>query len=363
MEHYFQGTIYGLCSVTSDREELEEAVEQLSATDLENIRQLLSFRPLIESLDNPREVIDFLTKDDYLRRMLPSILIEVHNFWFMFHCSLEMLQVLVQDLPRTPLGKQLRELYGQCISTNVTQRDEFRECMQLVSFMSKEEILAKVVKMMEVINKYKVQNDEASIRGETIFEVQPLETISTDLERFANEIVKAGMERQAGDSVEPAASSIVSPMMNRQELKERLLTAARQPKMESPFFKSVGNLVSHLTEEVFRKYLRPFNRGPPLIELFVYSDSAAIRRHIVGVPRAAVHTALNNPHYYLQCECCELNEDCSVVPTLPDLSVAYKLHLECGRMINLFDWLQAFRTVVDDGSADDQERQVDPKIQ
>ena len=29
------------------------------------------------------------------------------------------------------------------------------------------------------------------------------------------------------------------------------------------------------------------------------------------------------------------------IPTvLPDISIAYKLHLECGRLINLFDWLQ-----------------------
>ena len=29
-----------------------------------------------------------------------------------------------------------------------------------------------------------------------------------------------------------------------------------------------------------------------------------------------------------------------ITPDLPDAAVAYKLHLECGKMINLFDWLQ-----------------------
>ncbi|XP_058834910.1 origin recognition complex subunit 3 [Topomyia yanbarensis] len=362
MEHYFQGNIYALCSVTNDRDELEEAIEQLTSTDLENIRQLLSFRPLIESLDNPQEVIDFLTKDDYLRRMLPSMIIEVHNFWFTFHCSLEILQALILDLPKTPLGKQLRELYGLCISTDVTQTDEFKECMQLVQFTSKDEILEKLLKMLEVINKYTDYNDEASIRGEIIFEVEPLEKMNNDLERFATEIALAGMNLVTDDAVENNIN-VISPKMGRQELKEKLLTAARQPKMESAFMKAVNGLVSYITNDIFRKFLRPFNRGPALIELFVFSDAPTIRRHIVGVPRAAVHTALNNPHYYLQCECCELEDNTSLISTLPDLSVAYKLHLECGRMINLFDWLQAFRSVVDESNLDEQERQVDPKIQ
>ena len=36
---------------------------------------------------------------------------------------------------------------------------------------------------------------------------------------------------------------------------------------------------------------------------------------------------------------------------MPDLCIVYKLHLECGKLINLFDWMQAFRAVV--GAADD----------
>ena len=40
-----------------------------------------------------------------------------------------------------------------------------------------------------------------------------------------------------------------------------------------------------------------------------------------------------------QCECCR-GEVGTIQDTLPDVSIAYKLHLECGRIINLYDWLQ-----------------------
>jgi origin recognition complex subunit 3 len=30
-----------------------------------------------------------------------------------------------------------------------------------------------------------------------------------------------------------------------------------------------------------------------------------------------------------------------------DVSILYKLHLECGRLINLYDWFVAFKSIVD----------------
>ena len=63
---------------------------------------------------------------------------------------------------------------------------------------------------------------------------------------------------------------------------------------------------------------------------------------------------------------------------LPDLSLCYKLHLECGRFINLYDWLQAFIAIVqpDKNSTDDsnvvkkkggkivkQKKNIDDKLQ
>ena len=37
---------------------------------------------------------------------------------------------------------------------------------------------------------------------------------------------------------------------------------------------------------------------------------------------------------------------------MPDICIAYHLHLECGHLINLFDWLCAFVAVVDPAAAE-----------
>lgn len=46
---------------------------------------------------------------------------------------------------------------------------------------------------------------------------------------------------------------------------------------------------------------------------------------------------------------------------MPDISIAYKLLLECGQQVNIFDWLQAFQMIVDPDSAEDDE--IPPVIQ
>ncbi|XP_021933995.1 origin recognition complex subunit 3-like [Zootermopsis nevadensis] len=73
--------------------------------------------------------------------------------------------------------------------------------------------------------------------------------------------------------------------------------------------------------------------------------------------------ALNNPHYYLECECCELDGSSSIIPSLPDICIVYKLHLECGRLINMYDWLQSFLAIVNHTESGDEQRDVPPEIQ
>ena len=57
-----------------------------------------------------------------------------------------------------------------------------------------------------------------------------------------------------------------------------------------------------------------------------------------------------------QCACCPNNPSLAS-PSLPDLSLVYRLHLECGKLINLYDWMQAFFSVATEGEEDIKEEQ------
>ena len=47
-----------------------------------------------------------------------------------------------------------------------------------------------------------------------------------------------------------------------------------------------------------------------------------------------------------------VNEHEPLSPNMPDVCIVYLLHLECGRLINLFDWLCSFVAVVDPATAE-----------
>lgn len=147
---------------------------------------------------------------------------------------------------------------------------------------------------------------------------------------------------------------------------------SKQPKTSNAFSLAVRQALADIRTGVIGKHLLPFSVAPPLLELFVFDDVAAVRSHIMGAPRAALHNALLNPQSYLQCECCVISSETQMLRSLPDLSIVYKLHLESGQQINLFDWMQAFRSVVapmrddgDDGNDEDADgdEPISPQLQ
>uniref|UniRef100_A0A2D4LMK6 Origin recognition complex subunit 3 n=2 Tax=Micrurus spixii TaxID=129469 RepID=A0A2D4LMK6_9SAUR len=93
-----------------------------------------------------------------------------------------------------------------------------------------------------------------------------------------------------------------------------------------------------------RNYLAPAEMQT-LHEVMYFSAANTLREHLNATPRAALHTALNNPYFYLKDDALKCGAE-SISGAAPDICIAYKLHLECGRLINLVDWLEAFSTVV-----------------
>lgn len=123
------------------------------------------------------------------------------------------------------------------------------------------------------------------------------------------------------------------------EMKELRRTTKKPTKFEM-LRENVINFIDNLV----RDYLLP-PEGQPLHEVVYFSAANTLREHLNAAPRIALHTALNNPYYYLKNEALKSEEGC--IPSVaPDICIAYKLHLECSRLINLVDWSEAFATVV-----------------
>lgn len=121
------------------------------------------------------------------------------------------------------------------------------------------------------------------------------------------------------------------------------MTASRK---KSPYEQLRDKILDALHEHFQVLLACPMSR--PLHEIFYFNDLASIKDQIKASPRCSIQRALIEPGKYLNCPCCMCDTD-SIMPSMPDICIVYKLHLECGTLINLYDWLQAFVTVVTSG--------------
>lgn len=357
LEHFMQGNAIALCT---NYEDSLEFVSELSHQDIEFIRRLPSFRPYVESLQDCRQIIDILIEDDCIKKHLPSLLKQVHLYSKVFRCFVEFLTVLVEDLPKCPLGKERRQIHSACLSKDIVESEEFKECWQTLSFMSKVEFKNKILKAEANTLFFLEENFQTE---EDVISQECCDIVFKTLDEMRSKlqlVIEAGTNISEVNKENSASGDLIQ--LSRQGLKEKLLKMAKEGKQVSEFSKAMEENLEFIKTEIVAKFLKPLSKAPALHELFVFSDITTVRRHIMGAPRAALHTALNNPQFYLQCKCCDL-ESGTLVSTLPDISVVYKLHLECGKMINLFDWLQAFRAVVDPIQTDEEDRNIDPQLQ
>uniref|UniRef100_A0A8C7DEZ3 Origin recognition complex subunit 3 n=1 Tax=Oncorhynchus kisutch TaxID=8019 RepID=A0A8C7DEZ3_ONCKI len=77
--------------------------------------------------------------------------------------------------------------------------------------------------------------------------------------------------------------------------------------------------------------------------------------HETPPQRHAIQTALSNPYLYLKNENLR-TEDGTISNAAPDICIVYKLHMECGRLINLYHWQEAYATVVSAAEVDELKR-------
>uniref|UniRef100_A0A1Y1MP20 Origin recognition complex subunit 3 n=3 Tax=Photinus pyralis TaxID=7054 RepID=A0A1Y1MP20_PHOPY len=331
LEHYSAHSIMALCTFSH---KVNRVVEQLSDDDLAAVKSLQSVRDHIEGSDNFEETLIQGVQHFY-------------SYLSMFHLYLKCLHSLVHSLPNCPLGKQVRELYSTATSGEITQSEGYIEAFKLLGFHSKQELTEKVSGMCLILEDHD---------GDEIQDV--LAQLQEHLVKLEDATTEVAEEPKLGGEL------MLSEKMNRLQLKQKLRELTRAPKQLSNYDKARAALIQYL-QDVFDKYLR-HPSSVPFYELFFFNN-LSIRQVLLGSHRSAIHTALNNPSYYFHCDCCKLTDDGRISASMPDISILYKLHLEYGKLINLYDWLQAFVTIVDpyidSGEEDAENRPVSPEVQ
>ncbi|XP_029079606.1 origin recognition complex subunit 3 isoform X2 [Monodon monoceros] len=326
LEHFYSQPLSVLCC---NLPEAKRRINFLSDNQCENIRRLPSFRRYVEKQASEKQVA-LLTNERFLKEETQSLLENLHVYHTNYFLVLRCLHQFTSSLPKYPLGRQIRELYCTCLEKNIRDSEEYASALQLLRMLAKDELMAMLQKCFKVFksSSEKQLGNTAKRIEEFLAQFQSLDEAKEE-EEDTSESQSKGLQK----------TDLYHLQKSLLEMKELRRASKRQTKFEV----LREQLVSFI-DSLVREYLL-LPETQPLHEVLYFSAAHTLRQHLNAAPRIALHTALNNPYYYLKNEALRSEEGC--IPNVaPDICIAYKLHLECSRLINLVDWSEAFATVV-----------------
>uniref|UniRef100_A0A8C9MIX4 Origin recognition complex subunit 3 n=1 Tax=Serinus canaria TaxID=9135 RepID=A0A8C9MIX4_SERCA len=228
------------------------------------------------------------------------------------------LHVFTSSLPKYPLGKQIRELHCACLENRVWETEEYESSLQLARMLNKTDLVTMLQQCVEILMSSSGKEFDRAV-----------EKLKEFLTQFQN------LEEN---------NCLPCSLMHHFFLKTLLeLKESRRSKKLTKFEMLRFEVVDYI-DSLVRRYLVPADERT-LHEVVYFNGAAVLRGHLNAAPRTALHTALNNPHWYLKNQALRCDGG-GISNKAPDICIVYKLHLECGRLINLVDWLEAFSTVV-----------------
>lgn len=105
LEHFSHGNAMTLCT----KKNPTDIISKFDHYDCENVRHLLSFRKLVES-ESDINKIKLLTNDNYFKSVLNEEICKLQQYLNRFHLFLRCLKILVANLPKNPIGKQVSKI-------------------------------------------------------------------------------------------------------------------------------------------------------------------------------------------------------------------------------------------------------------
>ncbi|CAN0228648.1 origin recognition complex subunit 3 [Lampetra fluviatilis] len=335
MEHFYEQPLSMLCVPPSS---LKAHVASLGPELCEAVRQAPSFCRYMEGR-KAKEQDRLLTDNEYLKDRVCILLSELHRYHRRFFLMLRGLHTFTHQLPGHPLGKQVRELYCSVLESPVWESEGYSSAMHLLRMLARDELCCLLESCVEQLS-----------TAPTDPELQGAVTSLQDVLQGLHALGEPGGVPNVEEMALPVQKVPVLGKTDLHQLQKTLMemqAAKKQQKKSSPY-EVLRTKAVDLLDDLVRKYLQP-PEGQTLHEVSYFSDSSTLKQHLNASPRAAIQMALTNPYYYLQNKALRSAEG-SITNMAPDICIAYKLHLECGCMINLYDWLQAFQTVLQAGN-------------
>jgi len=376
-EHFYRTPASALCC------DLSTGLSRLASmnnSELDSVRRLPSFREMVEKMEGD-EGVNLLVDAESCKEKVGDLMTEFVSHTRLFTGLVRALFHLVKDLPRKPLGKVLRDVYELSMKGELTATQQFKEAWQFLKLISRLDLEQKldlvlaelqplddekleplISKLLEAKTKLSELGDDYNSAANSSAPSPAVSSLATKLAAPigvspiilpsslppSNQAtpLPSTLTTPVGSAVSSPSAGVTAGKLDRFKLQQSLLAAMRDKNKAAPLrpFDIVRNeLLSSLHTILTDLLVPPITL--PLHEIYLFSATGSIRRHLVGAPRAALHTALTDPWEYLEHPDLKIQDPGEIPSSLPDICIGYKLHLECPKLINLFDWLVCWNTI------------------
>ncbi|GFY70323.1 origin recognition complex subunit 3 [Trichonephila inaurata madagascariensis] len=337
IEHLYGKSFTSLCC---HEDEIEKKVHQLSPEDLQALKALPSLK---RYLDNNPSFISCTKNPTIFKESIIGFMKKLYHDQRQTLLLLKLLHCFVKDLPEYPLGKRLRELYSVSLEKEICLSTGFNDALKLLKLQSQQNLMIKLAACLNVLK-------ESTINSSLIKEIK--KTLEDSVEKLSK-LTTSDFDKSVQEPLLLQSDKITS----RFQLQEKIQLSI---KLKRSNFEAVRNEIIEDLHQIFKNIYPPSHS--PLFEIFYFDDVSSVKKHLMAVPRVTSCYTLSNPHHYLKCKCCKISSSDEIQSTMPETCLLYKLHLESGKLINLYDWLEGFKTIKASGENIVKRSRTKPKV-
>ncbi|KAL1921818.1 uncharacterized protein VTP21DRAFT_10460 [Calcarisporiella thermophila] len=334
----------------------------LTSDHIEMVQMQPSFQNYIDSMlaGEPSKVHHILTTREGTLSALDDAFTRIRTYLAEFVVIFEVLwQLELCFWAMHDIRKPRRMLYLQALEEDLGSSDHIKTLCMLMSKMKLEELgqfLERTVSTLE----------EAEMRwcGEkTVLKSAQITVFAKEKLGELRRIEVQKMEAEEEEEEEESEEYSGDKKDNFKESRRQTATSRRvrsDKETEEDEFILVRRQVCEFFKNEFHCCLAR-HTTLPLYELYWYSSVRLHQKAFTPQHRASVQTALGHPRHYINCLCCNENPSNSwnsgaiLSSSLQDTCILYRLYLECGRVINLYDWYIAFCMVLEKDGVEEKE--------
>ncbi|KAG0368066.1 Origin recognition complex subunit 3 [Gamsiella multidivaricata] len=384
MHHFYANPLSILCdrSLSAD----SKVLNLLGKGHFDHIRMLPSFQRYVESKvkSDPQAAEMLLLDDGFLTLHVPDLVQGLQEYHRSFSLVFDFLWFLQSRFSLSVLKKSKRALYFMALEGALTESSNITLLLSLVRKMNSNDMMLFMEDCVQFFKnsprcspKNSLQQENTMDRELVILQsirdrmAALLDVVSEDSVTSSSEVEDNDeqQQEQGGRMGSIATDRSTSTFVKKRKLfsvkaeetesrqtriAKKTRETARLPKGALGAYTVLVTEIDDFIARLFRTYLA-CHSSIPLNEIFYYSQVAIQQKAFLPQPRASIQTALGQPELYLNCDCCHppagsarsSNLADMVLPTQHDTCILYKLYVECGRMINMYDWFTAFGMILE----------------